>query len=303
MKVIEQFISELKVGSAQKFGRLVIRPIISKSDFSLPLLTLKEAMDKNAIEVLEKNEGGDVPELLVRNLGLFDVIILEGEELRGAKQNRIANTTTIVPAQSEIILPVTCVERGRWNYVSTKFSAEGNVIYPSLRKSSHEAVGLSMKSALRFESDQSKTWSNITTKMRRMQINSRTEASSDIAQGVINPEINDSLKDNLKYRKHQIGFLAFIDGGFAGGDVFGSPELCEKQFESMIRGYYLDAADEGIVFPKVKPQDILPGILSSVQEAFESIGKGKEIRFEDAKIQGAWNVSDERISHLTVFPK
>ena len=54
--------------------------------------------------------------------GTLRVLILEGDELIGARQNRVANSSVLVPAGSEIILPVLCVERGRWSYRSLAFS-------------------------------------------------------------------------------------------------------------------------------------------------------------------------------------
>ena len=37
-----------------------------------------------------------------------------GEQLAGGKQNRVLNASILVPAKSELPIPVTCVERGRW---------------------------------------------------------------------------------------------------------------------------------------------------------------------------------------------
>jgi hypothetical protein len=46
------------------------------------------------------------------------VLIVDGEELVGAKQNRVVNLTILVPAQQTVVIPVTCVEQGRWHHVS-----------------------------------------------------------------------------------------------------------------------------------------------------------------------------------------
>jgi hypothetical protein len=40
----------------------------------------------------------------------------DGEQLVGAKQNRILNMTVLVAAETEVTIPVSCVERGRWGY-------------------------------------------------------------------------------------------------------------------------------------------------------------------------------------------
>ena len=43
--------------------------------------------------ITEVSEGGSVPELRVVNKGDARILVLDGEELRGAKQNRVLNTT------------------------------------------------------------------------------------------------------------------------------------------------------------------------------------------------------------------
>jgi hypothetical protein len=303
MKVLENFIRSLEVGQESAFNRLVIKPLSIETDFKLPFLTLEEALEREVLEITEKSEGGSVPELLVKNRGGLDVIVLEGEELRGAKQNRIVNTTIIIPAGSEIILPVSCVEQGRWRYVSNNFSAGESVLYPSLRQKSHRWVTRSLRVGNFHTSDQGGIWSDISEKSVRLSVPSETQAMSDILETTLTPETENSLFEEIKYQEKQIGFLAFIGGGFAGGDLFGSADLCQKQLQKLMRGYYLDSLDGGVKFPEMKVGEIMNQIAFARHEQFTGIGKGTEMRFEGDKIQGAWKLVDENISHLSVFPR
>ena len=59
-----------------------------------PMPPLTEALVQNLIAVTEVCEGGSVPELKVVNKSGTMVLILDGEELIGAKQNRVVNTTS-----------------------------------------------------------------------------------------------------------------------------------------------------------------------------------------------------------------
>jgi len=304
MQVLEKFIGGLKIGEALNFNQLIIKPIFVSTDYKLPFLTLEEALQGEVLEITEKDEGGSVPELLVKNKGAMDVIVLEGEELRGAKQNRIVNTTIIIPAGAEIPIPVSCVERGRWSYVSDRFSSGSTVVYPSLRQKSHTSVTQSLRQSSIHYSDQQKIWADISEKsVRMMEVESETEAMSDLLDTSITPDAEESLMEEVNYQEHQIGFLAFIGGGFAGGDVFGSTELCQKQMRKLMRGYYLDALDLGVNFPELKAEEILAQIVGAKQEQFAAVGKGTDMRFEGEKIQGAWKLVDESVSHLTVFPR
>jgi len=63
-------------------------PLLSENGAGPDYLTLKEAMEAQLIAITEVTEGGSVPELKVKNTGARPVLILDGEELSGAKQNR-----------------------------------------------------------------------------------------------------------------------------------------------------------------------------------------------------------------------
>ena len=123
MKELNEFIAGLHTGEPVEFNRLKIRPIFVDEDRKLPFLDLEEALKQGFIEITEISEGGSVPDLEVSNKSHEDVIILDGEELIGAKQNRIVNTTIVVAATSKLKIPVSCVEQRRWRYSSPSFSA------------------------------------------------------------------------------------------------------------------------------------------------------------------------------------
>ena len=67
-------------------------------------------MAAGTLQVTEVDESGSVPELLATNTGDEMVLLLDGEELVGAKQNRILNITLLAPAMQDTVIPVSCVE-------------------------------------------------------------------------------------------------------------------------------------------------------------------------------------------------
>src|ERR1044071_7002845 len=134
MKVLNEFIAGLHTGDPVEFQRLKIMPIFVDEDRKLPFVDLEEALKQGFIVITEVSEGGSVPDLEVSNSSNEDVIILDGEELIGAKQNRIVNTTIVVPAATKITIPVTCVQQRRWHYTSRNFEASKSMAYSSLRR-------------------------------------------------------------------------------------------------------------------------------------------------------------------------
>ena len=61
--------------------------------------SLEEALADGTVKVTEVSAAGHVPELRVKNSGATPVLILDGEELVGAKQNRIVNVTVLGAAK------------------------------------------------------------------------------------------------------------------------------------------------------------------------------------------------------------
>jgi hypothetical protein len=109
-KSIQGYLESLQLGEIQQFKNLTMVPVVSDYDDGLGYITLGDALGSGFIEIREVSEGGSVPELRVVNRAGKMVLILDGEELVGAKQNRIVNTTILVAIGAEIVIPVSCVE-------------------------------------------------------------------------------------------------------------------------------------------------------------------------------------------------
>jgi hypothetical protein len=302
MKELSQFVAGLRIGEPVEFSRLRILPVFVDEDRKLPFLDLEEALRKGFIEITEISEGGSVPDLEVSNTSSEDVIILDGEELIGAKQNRIVNTTIVVGATTKVRIPVSCVEQRRWRYTSASFAPSKSVAYSSLRRMKYEHVTASLRRDRSYSTDQSAVWREVDAKMERMAVTSPSAAMSDMYESTID-RTDDDLQKSIPHREKQVGFLAFIGGNFAGGELFGSAELCGKKMPKLVRSYYLDSLDAGVEFPAITVEQIFAQMQAAQHEQFEAIGKGAELRFETANIQGSWKLVDDLIPHVIVFPR
>jgi hypothetical protein len=301
MQVLNELLDSITVGAPQAFEEVQVFPLFSSRSESSPLLDLDEALEQGLAEVTEVSDAGTVPQLTVTNRSLQDIIIYDGQQLIGAKQNRTVNITVVVAANTTLPIPVSCVEQRRWRYTSPTFESSAQFSYPSLRRSTHSEVTRSKESRGSSDSDQSKVWQDISAKAARMDVFSDTMSMSDIYQSQT-PDV-EVLNQTFRVEEKQIGYMAFIKGGFAGCDLFGSTDVCRGKMEKLLRGYYLDSLDQGVAFDKVEIEEILREVRAAEHREFETVGKGRERRFEAPHVQGSWKEVDGSIPHVTILPK
>ena len=116
------------------------------------------------MEVVELDSDGSVPELKVVNKSSKMILILDGEELVGAKQNRIVNTTILIQRNTTIVIPVSCVEHGRWSYDSPRFHSQERMLSSNLRAMKTEQVNYSVRASGEFRANQGAIWDSIAEK-------------------------------------------------------------------------------------------------------------------------------------------
>ena len=179
--IMTEFVSGVELGKVQEFGGMSVIPLFSAGN-SHDYLTLKEAMEANLITITELDQQGMVPELKVINQADIPVLILDGEEVAGAKQNRVLNTTILLKENSETVIPVSCTEQGRWRYTSPEFRDSGVVAAHRIRRSNMETVCHSLRMSGEYRSDQRAVWNAIEELSDEAQVKSETRAMRDVYQ-------------------------------------------------------------------------------------------------------------------------
>src|SRR2546427_13102177 len=115
---LRELLEAIRIGGPVSHGALTVVPLLAPASAEPDWLTLTEAGDQVTIE--EIDEGGSVPTLRLHNGAEWPVLLLDGEELGGGRQNREMNTTVLVAAQTTVTIPVSCVEHGRGAYRSRR---------------------------------------------------------------------------------------------------------------------------------------------------------------------------------------
>jgi hypothetical protein len=114
-----------QLGEAVEHRGVVVAPLFPTRDPACSYLTLDEALPRG-LEITETDAAGTVPELAVDNPLDQKVLLYDGEELVGAKQNRILNVTVLVAEQTAVRIPVSSssraagrLARSRWTQPAT----------------------------------------------------------------------------------------------------------------------------------------------------------------------------------------
>lgn len=158
---------------------MTVFPLFDGAGANAAYLLSDEALAAGAVTVEELTEGGSVPPLVVNNQADSLVLFLEGEELHGAKQNRVLNTSVLVGAKTKTAIPVSCVEQGRWRYTSASFGHSGSHSSPKLRHILKESVSRSAKEGRGHGSDQGGVWKEVSRQMEALGAASPTGAMAD----------------------------------------------------------------------------------------------------------------------------
>jgi len=304
--IITNYLEQLKVGRKQSYKNLALYPLLSTYSSGLEYLLLDEALSENLIKVVEVDSDGSVPELKVVNKSPKMILILDGEELVGAKQNRIVNTTILVKGKTTIVIPVSCVEHGRWSYDSPRFHSQKRMMSSNLRAMKTEQINYSVRSSGEFRADQGAIWDGIAEKANRMAAPSPTGAMAAIYDKEM-PSIEEYVK-HFSLIDSQVGAIFMINGQVAGLDAFGKLGTFSEIFRKLLESYALDAIDwydpeKDHKALKSEVTKFQKATLSANAEARPSVGLGTDFRLESKKITGFAFALYDQLLHISIFAR
>ncbi len=179
-KTIEGALSNVQLGAETTFGNMTIFPLLDGDNGSADYLTLDDAVARGLVQITEVSVQGSVPDLKLNNESDEPVLLLDGEELIGAKQNRILNLTILAPANRTIVIPVSCVEAGRWSPRSAQFTTSSQAHFARGRAKKMAQVSDSLRASGERRSDQQAVWEEIGAKAACLKVQSPTSAMLDI---------------------------------------------------------------------------------------------------------------------------
>ncbi len=300
---VKSSLQGLRLGASQVFRNMVVYPLFGPLDGGPDYLTLKEALEKALLTVTEVSAGGSVPELKVSNAADLAVLLLDGEELAGAKQNRVLNTSILLKEKSEVVIPVSCTERGRWSYVSNAFRDSDTVMSPKLRGEKAKTVAVSLSATGEFRADQGKVWDGIKEMEHKTQVTSRTGAMKAVYEAKTQ-DLNEYLKAFSRVQE-QKGVLVYLNDGPVGFDFLSKEEAFETLFPKLIKSYAMEAIleqkPEAAPPGSLNPADFLSEAAGCGEKKYPSVGLGSDYRYEGTSIVGSALTVDGHVVHMAFF--
>ena len=302
-EIIKKHLERITFGDLQIHNHVAVIPLFSGNGSGPDYLTMKEAMESHILSVVEVTEGGHVPELKVQNQAVKPVLLLDGEELAGAKQNRVLNTTILLKELSETIIPVSCTEHGRWSYNSSHFEESGHIMSAKLRRVKNASVNENLKSMHCFRTDQGAVWDEIDVQARINKVNTRTGAMKDVLDA--KQEDMDAFLEHFPLVNDQKGLLVLVNGEVVGLDMVSKSSAFKILHPKLIRSYVMDALTEKPVKAKETPgekaEEFMKKINDCKEQRFDSVGYGQDFRYEGNKIVGSALVHEQMVVHMAFF--
>jgi hypothetical protein len=307
MQALSRALHSLEVGAPVAAGPLAVFPLLRADAAPAAYTLLDDALDAGLAEVTEVSDGGSVPELLFRNKSDRDILLVDGEELVGAKQNRVLNLTILVGAFQEVKIPVSCVEAGRWAWRSRRFASGKRKLHASARREKMRGVSASMReSGQRSRGDiQGEVWRSVDDKMASFDVPSRTSSLH---------EVFDSIEDRLEPHRAKVaplpgqtGAVFVVGGKVAGVELFDAAETLGKLLPKLVDSYLFDALEFDTEGAEAKAPSLaavralLERIANAQPAVYTAVAKGIDLRIEQPNLHAAALADGERVVHLSAF--
>lgn len=303
MHPVQSALAQLKVGAPQSYRGLTIFPLTSPAKGSIDYLLLSDALAAGLVSVRESSFRGSVPDLVVENRADRPVLIVDGEELLGAKQNRVANLTLLVAANKRTTIPVSCVEAGRWSYQSDEFAVSERVQFARGRREKLASVYASMSASGSRRSDQGAVWASIDEKADAMAAHSPTSAMSSIFE--THATSLDEFVKRFAASSGQMGGVFAVAGEICGVDLFDKPETFAALLPKLVRSYGIDALEhesDTVAAPrKAAVTEFLGNLGKGNLAEHAAVGLGTDFRIEACGVVAGGLLVESDMIHLAAF--
>lgn len=292
----------IRLGVPQAVGSLTVFPLFTNGEPAE--YELFAAARAKTAEVTESGGHGSVPTLEAKNSGAIPVLMIEGEILIGLKQNRMLNTTILVPPKTNLTVPVSCVEAHRWNRMTAKAGVSRYAISPRIRGAKMETLKTYLRAEERYATDQGVIWEEVAQSLGTHNVRSRTAAYSDI-EATRHDEI-EHLLGQLKPDVGQTGVLAFVGDQPLSLDLFDQPSTLSSAWKELVGSYVSDSlvskADPATIAAE-RAAEWVRGLTAGESSCHPAVGLGETVLITSDEHNMTALVVDGVPVHIAAWPK
>ena len=229
--------SKFRLGPPQVAGPLAVYPIFG-IEARLRYHGLPQAIKQGAF-ISEVDEHGDVNEVLVCNGSKLALLLYEGELILGARQNRTIDAPVLVPKATEVRVPVSCVEQGRWEHGNraARFTPAAYTVDPELRRTKRATANAGNLAGREALPDQGEVWTTVGARLAAHNVSSPSSALTDLYEAKRAPL--DELKHRIHAEADQVGLVAEIGGRPLALDLTSRAEVFADLLPRLLDGYAL----------------------------------------------------------------
>jgi len=248
--------------------------------------------------IKEISQSGSVNSLALQNLSDQYIFIMAGEILSGAKQDRILQEDVVLPPNSnKTIVPVFCVEQGRWQYKSGKFYSK------SLN------APIAVRQVAKARKDQSRVWQEVNDS------NMSVAAESSTSNLSATFESEKTKKEKGRYWQYFIdipgknpkcnGVIILVNGKVMVADIFSNRDIFKKLWSKLLESYVAEAIrrqKKDVSSKIVTGEMLLKACNMATIKLDDSPGSGKQVEISSSVVKGSGILLKNTPLHIDLFP-
>lgn len=303
MELLNNLLETIEIGEVKTFGQISVVPLIHRSEGLVDYRTLPDVLGGEKVRISEVNDGGSVPELAFVNDSEDYVLLLDGEELIGAKQNRVLNTTLMVRPKSSMRIPVSCTEQGRWSYSSHNFEDSGVVMPYRSRYNKKQSIDEALSSRGDYRSDQRKVWEDVSAMSDSAGVHSQTGAMKDVYED--RSQTLEQYVSALQPNSDEAGMVVLLSGEVAGLELFSKKSAFQSLAPKLIKSYAMSALLDNPKTSKKNLKETPESFISNIRdisgEQYKSLGEGWDYRFAGDSVSGSALSYEGELIHAAFY--
>lgn len=276
-------IAKFTIGAPTTRKGITFIPMFGPKDGGL---SIKIAGDELVVSELETPT---VPQLQVHNPTAHDVLIPAGRILSGGRQTRVVNVSIVVPAGAKIIIPVSCVEAGRW-HGGSQFADSKRIASRRVRAAKQRSVKSSIDHNNSKRSAQGEVWNMISYELGSRGVRADAElilgVDEELDRRTDRMEVvNQFLRDGIQ--PGQVGVAVAHGEKILGVEVFPSTEALQTSWEAIVRAAVIDADEFSAPTASLDAaagiaalEKFLAAVAATQGTLSDGVGRGTEVHVE-----------------------